>query len=208
MKEQLIFIENSRVGEIQAVLLSDNRLWIVRKVDHRNLEDNPYKVKQRINPYNAGVNDYLLSDISQIKYFTNESFVNIRIRRKKIEIRFNELKEANEFAEFLAGNTALPLKEKKQSKIITNIDSILYILVTIFFVIDFQTSNGEKLQKELIEAISRNGETKGIKFYIFLHDTFGYNGVIIIGLVIVTYFVYKIYKRTRKNEYYIIYKKS
>lgn len=201
LEDQLIFTESYRFNEIQAILVSDNRLWIVKGVDSKYLENDPDRVKRRGFPFNEGVKDYALSDISKIKLSTSDNFVNIKVGKKNIEIKFHEFCEAKNFVEHLTCKLSFSETKRKQSKILNNLDSIGIILFTIIFNIGFQTTSKEEL---VIELMNETGDRKGINFFIFLHDTFGYTGMIILGCVIVACFAFRIYKKVQKDDYNIV----
>lgn len=205
MEDQLIFTDCGDIGEISAILISDERLWIVEKVDQRKLVDNPDKLKQKANPYNAGVKEYLLSDIERIRYCTNELFVKIKIGKKNLRIQFHKIDEANNFVGYLSSRLGFSKMKKRYYKAFYITVISLAILFTIYFMIDFLTATKEEL---LIEKMNTNPGSyktiRGINLSILLHDKLGNTWMTIIYLAAIVYLVYLIYKEVKNKAYKIV----
>ncbi|MCF2875440.1 MULTISPECIES: hypothetical protein [unclassified Tenacibaculum] len=182
----------------KTLLLEDNSLWFSSEKFTDEISLKSIIDKNTSKPLNGNIHYALIEKIEM-----NEDSKKIKLKYKgeddeTISFIFESIELAHKIGEFIAGKTLL----KKSIKIESSLKKLLYenniiwVLITILitFLVYF---------KFFMIGFYEKG--KLFRILTLMHDSIGTKGILIVGFLITSYFVIKIFRRFSKTVNDIIF---
>ncbi|MCB0688815.1 MAG: hypothetical protein KDC53_19895 [Saprospiraceae bacterium] len=190
-------------GFYKSMVLRDSEIWL-----SQNKVDNLDKFEKAVQKVGMMKSAYALplSYITGISF--NDASVSTKIKyndegkEKSLNIGFDSEELSNEFGEYLGQKLGFSRSEVIEGQTKPLLWNLLLVLVTMVSTYILGTLEDTT---QLADGGSRRSRSRGAIAKIII-DTIGHTGVIIIGLILTFYFIYKAYRRYSNPALVITYK--
>lgn len=189
----------------KAIAITEHELWLSQdKVrDLEKFEKGIQKAGLLKSSY-----AYPLTSVSQISFNEASESINVRYqnekgKEKKLNIKFENKDLSNEFGEYLGNKLKLTKSQKQEKQLKPLLLNIFYVVVSIVVTVLFATMDDTDDLTDGGTARQR-GKRAFVKLIV---DTIGQTGVIIIGFLATTFFLYQLYNRYKNPSSEIVFQR-